>query len=480
MTTQKISGDFMRKFIYGIAFVSISCFMQAAPNQPQSQDISRDTEQEAAVRPQALDLLAQIEELNKESSNAVGLQDLLKGADSNYSLQAQMSQVSANKKNVTIAKATFLPRLDVNYEYQYNYKSLRGLEAGIMNFGQMGNYQTQTAGAQFSLDLFSGFSTLNQIREKNATYRSSIADMEYAKQSIYLQVLQEYYSYFNNLSQLLSLKRKLEEVLSDVQRVERLYKSGLSTIDDLESLKSQASLAEYNIANMKLSVEQNILMLKYLTNMEFDGLKREDLKNPALKDDIERQDITSLKEQVKAQTYLNKQYNYYPTITLADTYTAYLQKPGYVTMAGVNPLYQRMFPTHANVVSLTVTLKLFDDIGLSLQKQYIKLGQLAQEKQLAYKQAEKDKDEKLYRKTLEVARSQIDSARASLKSASISFENVRKKYTNQLVNFTDYLRALSTKYDAEATYNQSLNNYELQKANYIFYSGQQIQDYIDK
>ena len=55
---------------------------------------------------------------------------------------------------------------------------------------------------------------------------------------------------------------------------------------------------------------------------------------------------------------------------------------------------------------------------------------------------------------------------------------MRKKYNNQLVNFTDYLRALSTKYNAEATYNQALNNYELQKANYIFYSGQQIQEYI--
>lgn len=427
------------------------------------------------------ELLAQIEAMTDNSKQKVGLKDLLLGADNNYSLQAQMLQAESNKKIASVAKAAFLPRFDVDYGYQYNYKTIDNM----MQFGNFGNYQTQAANARFSLDLFSGFSTINMIREKNATYRSSVADVEYAKQNIYLQVIQQYYSYFNNLSQLLSLKRQLEQVRTDMKRIESLYSSGLATIDDLESLRSQVSSSEYQIADMKLSVEQNILMLKHLTNMEFDGLKREDLAIPALKDNLERQDIISLREQINALKYQNKQQHYYPIVTLTDTYTWQIQKPEYVTNPtkfGSDPsmasFYQRMFPTHANTIGLSVTLRVFDDIGVSFQKQALRLSQLAQEKQLAYKQAEKTKDEQLYRKTLEVAQSKIASAEASLKSANISFENVRKKYNNQLVNFTDYLRALSTKYNAEATYNQALNNYELQKANYIFYSGQQIQEYV--
>lgn len=427
------------------------------------------------------ELLKQIEDLTKDSTQKVGLKDLLNGADNNYSLQAQMLQAESNKKIASVAKAAFLPRFDVDYGYQHNYKTIENM----MQFGNFGNYQTQAANARFSLDLFSGFSTINMIREKNATYRSSVADVEYTKQSIYLQVIQQYYSYFNNLSQLLSLKRQLDQVRADLTRIQKLYDSGLSTIDDLESLRSQVSSNEYQIADMRLSVEQNILMLKYLTNIDFDGLKREDLTTPALKDNLERQDIISLKEQINALKYQNKQQHYYPIITLTDTYSWQIQKPEYVTNPtkfGSDPsmasFYQRMFPTHANTIGLSVTLKVFDDIGVSFQKQALRLSQLAQEKQLAYKQAEKTKDEMLYRKTLEVAQSKILSAEASLKSANISFENVRKKYNNQLVNFTDYLRALSTKYNAEATYNQALNNYELQKANYIFYSGQQIQEYI--
>lgn len=436
---------------------------------------------QSSENPNFNEILAQIEMMMDSSKQKVGLKDLLLGADNNYSLQAQMLQAESNKKIASVAKAAFLPRFDVDYGYQHNYKTI----PNMMQFGNFGNYQTQAANARFSLDLFSGFSTINMIREKTATYRSSVADVEYTKQNIYLQVIQQYYSYFNNLSQLLSLKRQLEQVRTDMKRIESLYSSGLATIDDLESLRSQVSSNEYQIADMKLSVEQNILMLKHLTNMEFDGLRRENLAIPALKDNLERQDIISLREQINALKYQNKQQHYYPVITLSDTYTWQIQKPEYVTNPskfGSDPsmasFYQRMFPTHANTIGLSVTLKVFDDIGVSFQKQALRLSQLAQEKQLAYKQAEKTKDEQLYRKTLEVAQSKIASAEASLKSANISFDNVRKKYNNQLVNFTDYLRALSTKYNAEATYNQALNNYELQKANYIFYSGQQIQEYV--
>lgn len=487
----------MRYMRYGIALLlcayAYGLSWQAAPSPvPESSasvNVSTAPSSEPANAPATQDepalgvneLLKQIDDLTKDSAQKVGLRDLLSGADNNYSLQAQMLQAQSNKKIASVAKAAFLPRFDVDYGYQHNYKTIDNM----MQFGNFGNYQTQAANARFSLDLFSGFSTINMIREKNATYRSSVADVEYTKQSIYLQVIQQYYSYFNNLSQLLSLKRQLDQVRADLVRIQKLYDSGLSTIDDLESLRSQVSSSEYQIADMRLSVEQNILMLKYLTNIDFDGLKREDLTTPALKDNLDRQDIISLKEQINALKYQNKQQHYYPIVTLSDTYTWQIQKPEYVTNPskfGSDPsmasFYQRMFPTHANVIGLSVTLRVFDDIGVSFQKQALRLSQLAQEKQLAYKQAEKTKDEMLYRKTLEVARSKILSAEASLKSANISFDNVRKKYNNQLVNFTDYLRALSTKYNAEATYNQALNNYELQKANYIFYSGQQIQEYI--
>ena len=45
-------------------------------------------------------------------------------------------------------------------------------------------------------------------------------------------------------------------------------------------------------------------------------------------------------------------------------------------------------------------------------------------------------------------------------------------------NFVDYLQSLTKKFEAESTYNQALNNYEMQKAYYIYYSGQDLQEHI--
>ncbi len=66
-----------------------------------------------------------------------------------------------------------------------------------------------------------------------------------------------------------------------------------------------------------------------------------------------------------------------------------------------------------------------------------------------------------------------------MRSASIAFENVAKKYDAQILNFVDYLQSLTKKFEAESTYNQALNNYEMQKAYYIYYSGQDLQQHIE-
>lgn len=86
---------------------------------------------------------------------------------------------------------------------------------------------------------------------------------------------------------------------------------------------------------------------------------------------------------------------------------------------------------------------------------------------------------RFYKKSILAAQTQINSAKAALKSATTSFDTISQKYQSQLASYNDYLDALIARYNAESTYIQSLNNYELQKANYIFYSGQTLLNYID-
>ncbi|CRF41292.1 TolC family protein [Helicobacter ailurogastricus] len=397
--------------------------------------------------------------------HALGLADLIRNADNNYSLQAARLQVAQALKNHSIAKAKFLPSMKSNYTFDRRDRDTPFYP----------NYNMQLLNTNLKLNLFNGFSDINNVREKAASYRSNSANMEYTKQNIYLQVVQQYYQYFNNMAQLVALQKKLAELRSNIKRIRDLYNEGLTTIDDLESAKAQGALSENDITDMQFSIEQNRLTLEYLTNSKIPSLRRTTILPPTLSLK-ERADIRALREQITAIHYQNKQLNFYPTVDINDDWQYYIQKPAYAM--GKDNRFGNLYPDQQNTFGIAVGLNILDDIGINLQKQYLRLNQLSQEKTLMYKRMEQAKDEQLYRKSLDMARAKIKSSEASLKSATISYESIKRKYAANLVDFTTYLRALRTRFDAEVVYNQSLNNYEMQKANYIFYSGHHIQDYV--
>ncbi|CBG39674.1 TolC family protein [Helicobacter mustelae] len=411
-----------------------------------------------------LSIMADIRELQKGAVKKYALQDLLKAADSNYSLQSKALATLQSKKDVMIQTLRgFIPSVNIKYKFNNNERT-----QSIYR-----NYNTQQGLGTFTFNLFNGYADINAIKEKNATYLSKLADEGYTRENIYLQVAQQYYGYFDNLVRLISLQKKFRQIQSDVARVDKLYTQGLSPIDDLESLKAQASQSEYQIANAKLAIEQNKLMLELLTNLKVEGLIFSKIRMPnfGLQD---RLDIISLNEQINVLRYQNKQMHFYPVVDLDDTFTYNIEKPAFAR----GPL-SYIYPTIQNSFGATVTMKVLDNVGLSIQKQSTRIAQLSNEKMLTYKKLEQKKDEELYRMTLEIAQKQIQSARDNLKSASIAFESKKKKYEANLITFTEYLQALSMKFDAESTFNQSINNFEFQKANYIFYSGQKIKNYIN-
>ncbi|RDU67717.1 hypothetical protein CQA53_00895 [Helicobacter didelphidarum] len=416
--------------------------------------------------------------LRADSNNGVTLKELLERANNNYSLQGQNLLNQQAQKEYLISKLAFIPTLDAKYNFNH-------IGAGG-RISDPTSYHAQNA--QLALSWTFDWSTYEATREKNATMQKTNYDTKYAKQSVYLQVVQQYYTYFSNESTLITLQHKLQQIQSDVDRVQKLYDQGLRTIADLESLKSQASSTKYQIDNATLNLTQSKLLLEYLTNSKIEGIRRANIADPTyvLED---RSDIKSLEYQIKALKYQNAQLHYYPSFTLQDTYTYNMQIPNFaqdmINNAIANPGggfssggFLANYAYNHNSFALNFTYQLFAKIGLSVQKQSFTLATLANEKNLAYKKEEQKKDEELYRKAIEVAKNQIISAKASLISANLSYDNMKKRYDANLVTFTEYLTALSTKYDAESTFIQALNNYEMQKANYIFYSGQEIDKYV--
>ncbi|WP_334095107.1 TolC family protein [Helicobacter typhlonius] len=417
---------------------------------------------------------AQNIESTQSSGRVFTLIELIEGAKKNYNLEAKDLAILQAQATSRAAWGEFLPTLDGAYQYQdTNNPSMR--------------LKTYTGSIKGNWEVFSGFKTYNKVREKGSLYRASIEDRENTKDQLFLSVIEQYYGYFTNRAQLLSLDQKRIQLQSNIKRVERLFNSGLTTIDDVESLRAELLATEHDIENIKMEIEKNKLMLSLLANTEVQELERKNIKAPLFALDENRHDLNMLNFQALSAKYQARQFNYLPILSISDTYVinSDIKKAGAITlkdtsMGGLDemlPFLSRQFPLNQNQIMINATIHL-DALTTYRQYEAAQLGYLKSLKELAYKKEEQKKDEKMYRKSLEIAVAKIKASEAALRSASIAFENVAKKYDAQILNFVDYLQSLTKKFEAESTYNQALNNYEMQKAYYIYYSGQDLQEHI--
>lgn len=452
----------MRSYI--VVALLVSSFIQGF--------ISASTQQDTQSFEETLSIL------NTASDDEKGytLAELLEAAKNNYNLEAKDIAILQAGANQSAAQREFLPTLDGSYSFQDTNNTYRTIQA-------------QSAQLQAKWEIFSGLKTYNKVREKSALYRSSVADRANMQEQIFLNVIEQYYTYFSNKSQKIALEQQHKQLEENIKRTEKLYRSGLTTIDDVESLRAEILSTEHDMANIVLEMERNKLMLSLLTNLEVKELSRVTIKMPTFTLQ-KRQDLVALEEQANSVIYQAKQITYLPTVALSDTFAwnslgSVGSKPALLDLLGNDGsafggsnFMKMSYPPTQNVIGVSVNMRLFDWFNLSKQKEAMRYSAMQRQKELAYKKYEQEKDERLYRKSIEIAEARIKSAEAALKSASVSFDNVARRYEAQVLNFSDYLQSLSRRFSAESTYTQSLNDYEIEKARYIYYSGQQIEDYI--
>ncbi|BDB64908.1 membrane protein [Helicobacter cinaedi] len=471
----------MRKSIVCIAFVFASqMFAEIQNDNFESEKVYRFEEIESTKDDIQIQGNSQTPtnkgEADKTSGRLFTLAELLEGAKKNYNLEAKELAILQAQAVNRAAYGEFLPTLDGAYQYQDTDNPSMRLKA-------------HTSSAKANWEIFSGFKTYNKVREKGSLYRASIEDKEHTKDQLFLNIIEQYYGYFTNRAQLLSLEQKRTQLESNIKRVERLYNAGLTTIDDVESLRAEVLATEHELANIKMEIEKNKFMLSLLSNTEVEALERKTIKTPLFKLDENRHDLNMLNFQAQSAKYQARQINYLPIVSVSDTYMinsditkngslVFKDLPLGMSANDMLPMIQRSFPLNQNQIMISATIRL-DALTIYRQNEAARLGYMKSLKELAYKKEEQKKDERMYRKSLEIAVAKIKASEAALRSANIAFDNVAKKYDAQILNFTDYLQSLTKKVEAEATYNQALNNYEMQKAYYIYYSGQDLAQHIE-
>lgn len=408
-----------------------------------------------------------------DDNGVLSLKQILMLAKDNYSLQAKniaIQQAEATRDSVI---GGYFPSVDVGYNFNSTKSYIPSSWQKSLNANQL------TASANWVI--FDGAAREFNLLSNNALVRAAIADKGYTEETMFLQVINYYYQYFSLKGQIIAMEQKKINIAANVARVQTLYNAGLETLDELESLKAELSSTEYDLENLKLNLEQTKLQLSLLTNSDIDKLKLSSIKDPEDKE-IQSLDITMQEEQANSIDNQVGQYSYWPTVSLFDNYTWNFHNNALAVYGG-DPsdvaMIDRQYPKHQNVFGVSVTWNIFSGFSTNRQREALQLNYLQLQKNIAYAKEQQKNNIKFYKKSIAAALAQIDSAKAALKSARTSFETVSQKYNAQLVNYNDYLDSLITRYNAESTYIQSLNNYELQKANYIFYSGQMLLDYIN-
>ena len=131
-----------------------------------------------------------------------------------------------------------------------------------------------------------------------------------------------------------------------------------------------------------------------------------------------------------------------------------------------------------NIASLNISWNILDfgsttDKYESTYQEYLSnLSILEHQKAIA------DVDYRLAKKSLEISKDKIEATRSTLEAASATYELIKLRYQNGIVDNIAYLQALSEKFEASRGYKRALYDYEVKKAELIYYSGKNIKEYL--
>ncbi|MDY0121700.1 MAG: TolC family protein, partial [Sulfurimonas sp.] len=131
-----------------------------------------------------------------------------------------------------------------------------------------------------------------------------------------------------------------------------------------------------------------------------------------------------------------------------------------------------------NIATLNLSWNIFD-FGATNKSYEAKYEEyLSKKTSLEYQKAVADVDYRLAQKFLEIASIKIDATKATLEAASSTYDLIKLRYQNGMIDNVAYLQALSEKYEAARGYKRALYDYEVKKAEVIYYSGKNIKEFL--
>lgn len=403
-------------------------------------------------------------------------------------LQVRQSKLSESlsDENLKQSKLALAPSLNAGVSQSMNWgrnQSASGLFENTQRYSASGNLSS-------GVDLFNGFSKLNQIKQNKVLLEAGKTNTDKVKNDLILSVITSYLQILYNKDFLKAAQDQLVVAKQQLNQQQQLLDVGNKTLADLSQAKSQVATAELNVTNAA-----NSLAISYLTLAQLMDVPSSTVY------DVQAPVIDSFKmpaEKYNPEEIYSNALNIFPDIKLATLNTAAAKIGVNVAKGSLYPRlsmsgsygtnyfysYNATVPNQSlneqiknNVgkgIGLSLSVPIFNGLQArsSVTRAKINLMQTETQEQLAKNNLNKI----IYQAVADIkaAQSRYESTTNAFTAQKDAYYVIEQRYNVGLVNSLDYSTAQTNKNKAEIDMIQAKYDLLFRAKVIDYYLGKQI------
>ncbi len=157
----------------------------------------------------------------------------------NHSIAAARKGIIASDKNISLAKAGYLPTLSFTTGIGSTYYTLSGMKSE--SFGRQMDHNLSTSfGFSLNVPIFDAFSTRNSVRRAKIDKLNAELNLDQAEQQLYRSIQQAYYQAVGAQEKKASSMVAEESALAAFESMQEKYNIGRATPTEYEQSKNTA------------------------------------------------------------------------------------------------------------------------------------------------------------------------------------------------------------------------------------------------
>ncbi|HEG5635490.1 TPA: multidrug efflux RND transporter outer membrane subunit CmeD [Campylobacter jejuni] len=322
--------------------------------------------------------------------------------------------------------------------------------------------------------LFDGGAREANLRALESREKLSFLDKEQNKNYLALNAITLYFNTLSLEKILLANQQKVSFLKSTFERLQKFYDAGLSSKDELESIKAKYHLSLLELSQNELKLANIQKEIKILSDTDFKVQGNAFLENPQ-QEKSQNYEVMIAKEQINlAKESVNlAKAEYFPKFYIQDNFNFYKNNYNPKVAAPFANLADQFLEKYSqgNQFILGMEWKIFDFNARAKEVEKERLNVQIANANARFSERKNKEELNYLDKSLKVLQEQILALNLSLNAANLAFESVDKKYQAGLVSYVEYLQALEAKFKAQSDLELAKNEFEITKANYYFNAG---------